>query len=583
MSLMPRLDAPTISPLDMGHALTGRQDVGRLEYWGAVAGQSFEESLLGGALRNIPSLVPSPDAFVDEMFARRRSGGLPDPTPAEEAQLRMHFTREAEAALAEVTPLTAEQWQASPNFREGIPYEDGMTAERASALAEFYDDMAYADWIRENHDADWISTIGAVPAAIGGAIASPEAFVPIVGPAMRGAIVARLGVVGGRAAARAVEGAVGTAAVLPFISSQQASIGREFTAEEMLLDVAIGALAGTALGTAGGLVERRSISRTSALAAREQVALTDMRAAGEALAGVDAARRQIEAGQHVDVAPPSRAAIDAMLEGLSIQERARFARARYESAVTVAELEVRRLDAEEADAILLRPETTLTPIEEGAIRGDTQLQRDRAREVRSRDRESRRATRGREGTEAPRERVLGPEEGRRVAEEAGDVAMRLRELGVAPGRSRRRVRDLSPIERMALFDPDPRLQRIAQAEIDRRLAENGTTATPRQAPPAAPKAAKPKRTTPAVAARTPDTGDPAADIDARTVAQEIAEEQGIAEDGSFAELDDWKRADAEGDITASERAAYEEAEAMLAKTANAEEVYDLAASCLLRV
>lgn len=569
MTLMPHLGVPEFTPEDMGYALTSR-DVGRFEYWGAVAGQSWEESLAGIASRNLPRRLRSDDEW-EELYqsrveAARTVGG--EPTEGEIAFLRNQVDTARDRERAQFTPVTAEDWRASESFREGIPYEDGMTVERAAALAEFYDDMSYYDWIRENHDADWISNVGAVVAGIGGGAASPEAFVPVLGPAMRGAAVARLGVVGGRAVTGAVEGAIGTAAVLPAISAQQALIGREFTFEEMLIDVGIGAVAGAALGGFGGALERRAEIRRTALEERARIALTDARAAGEGVASVRLAMGQIEAGRTVDVPPPSRATVDTMLEGLSLAERERFLRARLETSVGQAELEIRRIAADDAGEILLRPETTLTPIEEGAIRGETLAERQRAREVLAAERERRRLSRGEEGTEVPREPDTGT--GRQAADEATDVAMRLRELGVAPSRSRRRTTALTPIERMALFDADPQVRELARAELDRRLGENGTSVAPRRS---APRSAQP--------AERLVTGDAAADIDARSEAVQIAEDHGIRQDGTFAELDEWERLREEA--TEAELAEYAEAEEMLAKTDRAREAYSIAASCLLRV
>lgn len=570
MSLIPRFTGAAMSPLSLGEALTQR-DVGFGQFLGARAERGFADSGLGLVLDELPRRVRSDDeweqAYQERVETASRLLGRPL-NEDEVANQRQLTDRMRDRERDQFQPIDREVWEASPAFREDIPWEDGMTAERAEALAERYDNRRFLDWLIQNHEGVGfgVSTVTGFAAEIAGSAASPESFLPIAGPAMRAAAVARLGSIGGRAAIGSFEGVLGTAAVLPAIAYSRRQIGEEMTYADMALDVAMGAIVGGAFGAGVGALARPGEVRHAQRLERERALLTDLRVASEALTKVEIAKRQIAEGVNVDVPPVSDLARGALLEGLSIQDRMRFVEARQRTAIERAEVEIRRQEAEAAGEILLRPETTLTPLQESAIRGETLAERTRAREALTRERESRRAARlTPERLEAERrrdaEQRFGPEEGRRLADEAVDVVTALQRFGVAPSPVRRRVKDLTPLERMALFDPNPQLRTLARAEIDRRLSRLETTQASATRPTAITARTEPVANVAAETARLPEG------VDLEAEAPEMAQ---------FAEME---RA---GNLTDAERAEMQTAIEAEAKAARASEAYTAATACALR-
>ena len=601
MSVLPSLTSPAASPSEVLGSLAGR-DVG----FGTFLGAQLREGAFDAPMMNplvfgpLPPRLQTDDEFEQlfeqrlETIRRATPGGAVSQDTTD--GLRLALQRRRDAARAPYQPVTRAEWESSASFRDGIPWEDGMTVERAAALAERYDDRRFDQWLIENHTGVGfgVSTVTGFMARIAGGAPDPTNFIPFLGPAMRTAAIARLGRVGGRAAIGAAEGALGSALVLPFVAENRYQVGQEFTAADAVLDVVMSAIAGAAFGGVAGALSRRD--GTAAFGRTQAPPLLDLRVADEGLAKVQLAMRQITAGQPVDVPDVSAGARRAMLESLSLDERRRVVSATSTTVRAEALTELRRVIAEEqgvpaSEGTPLR--VSLTADEEAAVRGGTAESRQEARRRFDETQADRTPAQGlveqarqdlalRNADDAE-VRTLAAAGANPIAREAGrQEAIR---RGLQLGEDTPRFEPLSPLERMALFDPSERVRNAARSELDR------LSFGPRRAgPPAAPdpRPIPSDRATPVPAAATaperaagPATGDAAADIDAATVAREIAEEHGIAEDGSFIELDEWQRMEEAGDITPSERAEFEAAEQQLAKTARIREAYSEAAACLL--
>lgn len=81
-----------------------------------------------------------------------------------------------------------------------------------------------------------------------------SAFIPVVGEARFAALTARIGLTGARLTRGAVEGAVGAAAVEPFVLAGARAIGADFDITDAMLDVAFGSVLGGGLHAIGGRV-----------------------------------------------------------------------------------------------------------------------------------------------------------------------------------------------------------------------------------------------------------------------------------------------------------------------------------------
>jgi hypothetical protein len=142
--------------------------------------------------------------------------------------------------------MTEQQYKGSRWYRDGIDFDPGMTEARAAALADSQDRRRYRESLIARH--------------IGGA-ASPESYIPIMGPSVRAAMSARLGVLAGRAATGAVEGAIGNVIAAPLVYGSLNARGEDLGIDDLATDLALGAAVGGLFGTAGGLLERRSALR----------------------------------------------------------------------------------------------------------------------------------------------------------------------------------------------------------------------------------------------------------------------------------------------------------------------------------
>ena len=235
----------------------------------------------------------------------------------------MAQSKRLDAGAGEVqTPLTAEEWRASPHFRPSIPFDEKFTPARAKAVAEVFDENAYRRWLIEQRDAGALDgTLGFI-AGIGGSIPDPVNFIPWIGPAFRAARVARYGVVGGRAIAGAAEGAIGTAVVQPFLVPSRNQFGDDVGFADVTLDIALGAFAGAAIGGASGVWAKTTAARArkASEAADADLAVTprdtaadpipDVQRQNTALYALDRAAQDVAAGRPIDIDPRVAAELD---------------------------------------------------------------------------------------------------------------------------------------------------------------------------------------------------------------------------------------------------------------------------------
>lgn len=151
--------------------------------------------------------------------------------------------------------MPEDAFKASEFYREGVRWDSGMTEDRAAALAEAYD----AKRVREH-----FATKRPISSFIGnlaGQAIDPINYIPVAGPSLRAANVARFGRVGGAALTGSIDAAVNTAAASAVTYDVRQSMGDDVTWQSTVTDIAMSAMIGGVFGTFGGLVESRRAGR----------------------------------------------------------------------------------------------------------------------------------------------------------------------------------------------------------------------------------------------------------------------------------------------------------------------------------
>jgi hypothetical protein len=188
------------------------------------------------------------------------------------------------------------EWEASPSYRPSLTWDEGMTPARADALATQHDRLAWNQSLIERYQGGWTGQAAGFVAGLAPGIADPTNYIPLLGPAAKAAMVARLGVIGGNIALHGAEAAANTALFEPLTASHAATFGQPYGWEDAAADIALGALAGSVGGAIHGGLEYRGSLREAATRMR----LDTVMAAADA---TSLASEQLDRGLSADVAP----------------------------------------------------------------------------------------------------------------------------------------------------------------------------------------------------------------------------------------------------------------------------------------
>lgn len=175
--------------------------------------------------------------------------------------------------LNEQRSLTEDQWKASPYFREGVPFDRGMTTERAQAIADFYD----ARKVREFYAGK--RPVTSFFGNLGGQALDPINYIPIAGPTVKAAAVLRAGRVGGAILTSAADAALNTAAAALITAPARAEFGDDVSWQATVSQIAMAALIG---GAFGGILGKVEAFRESRAVARAQASLETLKRVQEA-------------------------------------------------------------------------------------------------------------------------------------------------------------------------------------------------------------------------------------------------------------------------------------------------------------
>ena len=175
-----------------------------------------------------------------------REGSLPpisnEGTPAYATPLLRQY-REKFSGQA----VSEDQYKALPSYRESIPFEKGMTAERSQALADQYDVRK----VREFYGQKRPVTAFISSNLIGGGL-DPINYIPFAGEAVVAANVARFGRVAGRAVSGAIDAAANTAAFGLLTQDIRENLGDDVSWQSTVSQIAMAGLIGGAFGAAHG-------------------------------------------------------------------------------------------------------------------------------------------------------------------------------------------------------------------------------------------------------------------------------------------------------------------------------------------
>ena len=171
---------------------------------------------------------------------------------------------EARRGRFETQSLSEDEYKTSPFFREAVPYQPGMTPDRAAALAKSADTRAVRQYFSQKQP------VAAFLGQFGGQALDPINYVPVFGQGAQLAAVARFGSIGGRALMSASEAAINTAAFGILTAGVRAKLGDDVSFEMIGTEIAMSALIGGAFGGGIGMLVRGRD-------ARERVALGQAR------------------------------------------------------------------------------------------------------------------------------------------------------------------------------------------------------------------------------------------------------------------------------------------------------------------
>ena len=152
------------------------------------------------------------------------------------------FAKRRAAALAENPPLTMEQYKASPSFRDGLPWEPGLTEDRAAARANQYDDHQVTSFFAQKQP------LSALFYNFLGSAVDPINYIPIFGEAASAAAAARLGSFGAHVLMGAANGAVSTAAFGALTADLRGKLGDDVSFNGMINEIAMSGLIGGVFG-----------------------------------------------------------------------------------------------------------------------------------------------------------------------------------------------------------------------------------------------------------------------------------------------------------------------------------------------
>lgn len=267
--------------------------------WEQAKGGVLSSYGLGTAIKDFT--VPEGEPTAGEQVGNAIRLANPMTAPYEVAR------RTAQAFMDQGEALDEDGYKASPYYREGIPWDAGMTDERAAALAMMDD----AKKVREFYASK--RPISSFIGNLAGQAVDPINYIPVAGPAVKAAAVARLGKIGGAALHSAVDAAANTALFGIGTRERRGRYGDDVSWQATVSQIATAALIGAAFGTLGGAWEARSATKGRA-AIEERLAT--LKTTQEARVALNEAIDGLARGEDVRLSPNATEPLSRVAETL---------------------------------------------------------------------------------------------------------------------------------------------------------------------------------------------------------------------------------------------------------------------------
>lgn len=190
--------------------------------------------------------------------------------------------------------LSEDAYKTSPYFRTEVPWDKAMTEDRAASLAEAFDAKKVREFYAEKRP--FTAFLG----NLGGQALDPINYIPVAGPSVKAAAVARLGKVAGASVTAALDAAGNTAIAALATSSARKRFGDDVSWQTTVSQIATAALIGSAFGAIGGALDRSPAASTrSAIEAR----LSTLKATQEARIALNEAIDGVVRGEDLNLSP----------------------------------------------------------------------------------------------------------------------------------------------------------------------------------------------------------------------------------------------------------------------------------------
>jgi hypothetical protein len=166
-------------------------------------------------------------------------------------------------------PISEDAYKASPYYRKDVPYDPRMTEDRAASLAMVYDAKKVREYFASKRP--YTSFVG----GLAGQAVDPINYIPVAGPLVKGAAVARLGRLGGEIAAASLDAVSNTAVGQIASYPDRIKLGDDITWQSTVSDLAMAGLIGGAFGALHGVASLYREGRTAATLADRQKLVTE--------------------------------------------------------------------------------------------------------------------------------------------------------------------------------------------------------------------------------------------------------------------------------------------------------------------
>lgn len=239
-------------------------------FWDQTKGGVLESFGLGTAIRNLSTpeaAPPESDGVLSDTLGAINRAIAPD------AIVR----RIIGTAYDGSATISEDQYKRSPSYRADIPWQQGMTEERAASLAEQDDIRKVRQFYGQKRP------VTAFFGNLAGQAVDPINYIPIAGEAVQAANVARFGRVAGRALTSSIDAAANTALAGLGSAPVRAEFGDDVSWQSTLSQIGMAALIGGAFGAIHGRFGRATPAELRAEAETKLATLNNVQASRVAL------------------------------------------------------------------------------------------------------------------------------------------------------------------------------------------------------------------------------------------------------------------------------------------------------------